>query len=269
VAIDWATRKVIVDGRVTLRDGPLEFLACFGGKEHESVVRLEASGTHIYMALGLLGFTPGRPPQWDETTRAYRRPQGDLLELSFTWEAEGRRRTAAALTWTREIEYARVPLARPWVFAGSLPQKDGTLACDRSGVGVAVVDFGDSLICLSRSHTSQDAGLWLTANPETVPPEGTPVKLVIRAAVPRAQRVRVDFRGAAFVDGRYVSPADLADLILLARQLAPAYVQPITLEGTLRSDENRIRKALSGYGVPAAAFRCKRPAPPTSQPQAP
>ena len=36
------------------REGPLEFVACFGGKEHESILRLEARATHIFMAMGLV-----------------------------------------------------------------------------------------------------------------------------------------------------------------------------------------------------------------------
>jgi len=40
---------VVVDSRVVLREGALEFFACRPGKEHESILRLEAPATHIYL----------------------------------------------------------------------------------------------------------------------------------------------------------------------------------------------------------------------------
>lgn len=266
VSIDWGRREVVVDARVTLRDGPIEFLACFVGKEHESLVRLTASGTHIYMALGLIGLTPGQPPTWDAATQTYLRPTGDLLELSFEWVQDGRLRTEDAFRWSREREYGRVPLSRPWVFAGSRRLDDHTLSCDRSGAGVPVVDFGDALVCLSGVRSDRSADLWLEANPDAVPPEGTAVKLVFRPARPRRYRVTIDFRGVAFVNGRYASLPDLAELLLLARRLEPKRIQPITLKGTLRSDEARIRADLARLGVPEGAVTFTRSKPPTSQP---
>jgi hypothetical protein len=234
---------------VVLREGPLEFLACFAGKEHESIVRLEASATHIYMALGLIGLTPGHPPRWDDQHGTIIPPAGDLVDLSFEWEREGRRETAEAHAWLEEIEYARIPLARPWLFTGSVRLPDDTLASDRSGVGVTLVDFGDSLLALSRPHSSQTGELWVVARTEAIPAVGTPVQLVLRPAKPRSHRVEIDFRGAVFVDGRYASPTDLADLLRLARQLDPQYVQGIALRGTLRTDVRRLQEELRAFGV--------------------
>ncbi len=268
VRIDWQRREVQVAARVVLRAGALEFLACWPGKEHESIVRCEAAAVHVYLALGLLGLLPGHPPAWDVDTDSFGEPAGDLVDISFRWEQNGRTETADAYEWLRDLEYGRTPSARPWVFAGSIRRPDGALSADVTGVGVALVDFPDSLIALSRCHSSRTAELWVEANTAAIPPEGTAVQLVLRPAAPRAHEVTVDFRGAVWVDGRYCSATDLGDLVRLSRQLDPAHVQEITVDGALRSDELRLRQALVEAGVPdeALRFRPPRRANPTSRP---
>jgi hypothetical protein len=270
VGIDWPRRAVLVDAEVVLRRGPLEFLACRPGKEHESILRLNASATHIYLALGLIGLQPGHPPIWNETTGDYERAAGDLLDVECDWQQEGQLRHAPASEWLREIEYARTPIPRPWVFAGSVRVADGSLAADQTGAAFAVVDFPESLITLSGRHSSSNADLWLEADCERIPPVGTPVRLKLRPALPRACEVRVDFRGAPFMDGRYIAPADLADLLLLARQLEPERIQIVKLCGTLHSDQEALLRELRVAGCPDEAIRFEpsaQPAPATG-PQA-
>ena len=255
VGVDWACRAVYVDGQVVLRAGLLEFLACFAGKEHESIVRLEASATHIYMALGLVGLESGHPPRWDERRGRFGPPTGDLVDVSIEWEIDGDRRSAAGFQWLRECAYERTPIDRPWVFAGSRRLGDGTLSADRSGEGIAVVDKPNSLLALSRNHVSHDVELWAEAKTAAIPPINTRVRVILRPARAREYDVRVDFRGAAFVDGRFVQPEDLADLINLARRLSVDYVQPIRLEGTLRSDAAGLRRVLLRAEVSPEGFR--------------
>jgi hypothetical protein len=255
VRIDWARRAVHVDGQVVLREGLVEFLACFPGKEHESIVRLAAPATHVYMALGLVGLEPGRPPTWNEQRGRFGPPIGALIDVSVEWEEGGKRRTARGFEWLREWEYGRTPVDRPWVFTGSRRLSDGTLSADRGGDGIAVVDKPESLLALSRNHVSRDAELWAAANSQAIPARQTRVRLVLRPAEARVYDVRVDFRGAAFVDGRFVHPEDLADLIKLARTLSPRCVQTIRMERTLRSDAACLRKRLRLAGVSGDAFR--------------
>jgi hypothetical protein len=277
IAIDWQDRTVYVAARVVLRRGALEFLACWPGKEHESILRCEAAAAHVYQALGLAGLVPGRPPQWNPDANRYRDPVGDLVDISLSWNQDRQMHTADAFTWLREIEYARPPLSRPWVFAGSVRLPDGTLASDATGVGIAVVDFPDSLIALSRHHSSSNAELWVEANTPAIPPVGTRVQIVVRPARRRSYDVMLDFRGALWVTAgnppepeaparstthtaqeqwhRYCSPPDLADLVRLARQLDPDYVQTIEVQGALHADEAALRHALLDAGVPDTALR--------------
>jgi hypothetical protein len=269
VAIDWTQPAVYVEGRVVLRRGPLEYLACFPGKEHESIVLLEAAATHIYLALGLIGLEPGHPPQWDEQRGRFGPPTGDLVDVGVEWDEGGQRRTAFGFQWLHEYEYARQPIDRPWVFAGAQRLPDGTLSADHTGDGLALVDKPDSLLALSRSHVSRNAELWVGANTSEIPPLDAPVRVVLRPARRRAHEIRVDFRGAAFVDGRYARREDVVDLIRLAHRLSPDSVQTVVLDDTLRSDVARLRDVLAAANVAARAVRLVRPASapsPTSRP---
>ncbi len=255
VWIDWARREVRVEARVVLRAGTLEFLACWSGREHESIVRCVPAAAHVYQALGLIGLTPGHPPRWDEAAETYSRPAGDLVDIAFEWTADGQPRAANAFDWLREVEYGRRPLPRPWVFAGSIRLPDGSLAADASGAGVALVDFPDSLLCLSRGHSSAGPELWVAADPAAIPPVDTPVQMVLRPAVAQSYDVQLDFLGTLRIAGRHCPVDELADLLRLNRQLDPAYVQEIVTQRALRSDVRRVRESLRHAGLPPEAVR--------------
>ncbi|MBN2447999.1 MAG: hypothetical protein JXO22_14810 [Phycisphaerae bacterium] len=275
VRIDWASRAVLVDTRVVLRAGTLEFLACFPGKEHESIVRCEASAMHIYMALGLIGLTPGHPPRWNESRDAFDPPTGDLVDILFEWVADGQRRQVNAYDWLREYEYGCPPVARPWIFGGSVILPDGTSASDASGAGIAVVDKPDSLISYTRSFPSRLEELWVCANTAAIPPPETPVTMVIRAAQPRECVATLDFRGVLAVNERVVSAADFADLLQSARRLRPDHVQVIHADRPLRADVHALLDGLRARGIPDESIRIvpasRAPVadtpPPTTQPR--
>lgn len=277
VAIDWSQPAILVATSVVLRDGPLEFAACFAGKEHESILRLNAQAEHVYQALGLIGLTPGRPAEWDEGRRLYHPPEGDLLDIRVLVqdiEAGGGSANSGAdaallgadlsrasdlFEWTTEVEYGQTPVSRPWVFAGSRSGADGRLAAGLSGAALALVDSPEALVALTRSHSSADAELWLRANPNLIPPDGTRVLLVFTPAVARATRARMGPRGDVWLDGRLVNVADLADLVRLSGRLGRAQpfkvdVDPATPGAAVRL----IEQQLGQHGV--ADVEWSRPA---------
>lgn len=220
VWIDWTRRSVTAAGFIVLDEGPLELLACFHGKEHESIVKFDCRAEHLFMALGLVGLAPGHPPRWNEQRRDYEPAAGDLVDVIIEWQAGGRTHQAHAFEWLREIEFGRNPVARPFVFAGSRLLPDGTLAADLNGIGISIVDQAESLLCLSRSHSDRNEELWAVADGQNIPPLDTPVKLVFRAAQRRPRNYAIDFRGAAYVDGVYCEPADFSDLLRIDLALA-------------------------------------------------
>ena len=150
VWIDWNERAVAAAGRVVLNEGPLELIACFHSKEHESVVKFDCKALHLFMALGLSGLTPGHPPRWNDATSGYEPAEGDLVDVWIEYDVAGTTKREHPFAWLREMEFDRNPLPRPLVFAGSKLLDADTIASDMNGVGISIVDQAESLICLTR-----------------------------------------------------------------------------------------------------------------------
>lgn len=255
VRIDWTSKSVAVRGRVAQRDVPLEFLACFSGKEHESIVLLDASATVVYQALGLVGLTPGKPPVWDEKSQRFSTPEGDLVDVFFDFaekQAAGgveKTQRVPGLSWVREREFQRPARQRPFVFCDSRPGPAGKIAAESSGAGLALVDFSDSLLALREHFSSQNAELWAEADPTRVPPIGTPVTVVLQAAQITRPVIGIDFFGNATLNGRIERPADCIDAIQTWRLGGGRAPVVITVEAALESDRRQFARELLTAGI--------------------
>lgn len=255
VIIDWNASTVRVAGRVVLQSGPLEFLACFPGKEHESLVLLEASATHVFLALGLIGLEHGKPPTWDEAAQKLTLASGQPIDLIWEWRDGDATRTAPALHWVRDAEFDQRAISRPLLFSGSRVRGDGRVSAEVSGSGVALVDVPDALMSMARSHTDRNAELWAMADERVVPPPGTPVTLLIRAAKPMRFDARVDPLGLLRIDDNVVTAADLIELIDLARRVEPKFVADIRIEARVLADRRRLERALRESALAAESWR--------------
>lgn len=181
VRIDWAARQVEVDAQVVLREGMLELVACSPGtREHESILQIHARPLHVYQALGLLGLESGQPPHWDPQTNQPRPASGPPLSVHVRYEHEGESRVddINAWLWDAQANQPAAPLA--WVFGGSIFNEEGRFAADLEGTVLCVVDFDSALISLTQSYSSANTQLWLTPNPDRVPPLGTAVVLIVK-----------------------------------------------------------------------------------------
>ncbi len=241
VRIDWARMRVLVQARVVLREGPLEFFACFPGKQHESILLIEASAESVYRALGLIGIEPGAPARWDPREETWTRASGDLVDVFVQVD---NKTPLPAFSWLKSIEYDTVPVAQPWVFAGSQRTNDGTLAAQLSGAGIALVDFSDSLLSLRGSHSSSDTALWVVVNQPRVPPKDAQVQLVLQAARVVERHFTVDPRGATFVGGRYVPLPTFVELVALQHRLTNETVR-IENACRIRSVSDRLGQILT------------------------
>lgn len=267
VAIDWSQPAVYLDAVVVNRRAALEFIASFAGKEHESILRFTAAPEHVFLAIGLIGVSPGAPPRWDRARRQYTRPSGGLVDATLEWTDGVERRTAAAFDWVREFEYARIALDRPFVFTGAAPEMERGLAAELAGSGLALVNKSGSLLCLSTDYTDENPALWAEAATERIPAERTAVTVVLRPARLRRMEIRIDSLGAAYASsieadasrGRpvWVSASLLEELLRANREIDPQFVQEITLDGTLKVDERAWRETLEAR-LPVRSIRFRR-----------
>lgn len=256
VRIDWKAREVRVDGLVSITAEPVEFIACFEGKEHESVVLLRAAAAHVYMAMGLIGLEPGEPPTWDDNAEKVTPAKGELISVEFEWRDGETLRRAAWTDWVREVTYGRTPIPRPMIFAGSRVRRDGVLWADVSGAGAALVQMPECLISVSRVLSDLEGDLWAIANTAALPPPGTPVEMIVKAAEAPAVEATLDFRGdLRLAGGRYCSVADFADLVDLRRRQKPEDVALVRVDGAMPSDVERLKRGLKAAGLGEGAVR--------------
>ena len=266
VKIDWEKRAVRLRAQVALRAGPVEFLACRPGKEHESLLLLEANATHIFMAMGLIGLEPGSPPRWDERANKMSSATGQLLDVQFAWTADGKQQSADWAEWLLDAEFLRPPLSRPLIFSGSILRPDRSVACEKSGAVFALVDMPDALVSPARSRSDREADLWALANPKAMPEMGIEIELIISAAKPRQWKFAIGPIGQTRVDGRYEHFEDFVELLQTQRRFSPEKSIAIESSTPLRSDEWRLEESLKKAGVPEESFQIKRS---TTQPTSP
>ena len=193
VAID--RRRVEVEARSCLEEGPLEQIACAPGtREHESLLVITARPSDIHAALLLVGLEPGRPGSWtwNEETRtvSFDAPRGDRVGLTVRYERNGQSREHGIGDWMIGPSGERFPL-RQWIFAGSqmAPNLEWMgpgehYVADMSGSIVGLVTFGDEVLGFEEVLPDQEdvqSPQWFV-RAGAVPPLDTPVTLVIDAA---------------------------------------------------------------------------------------
>ena len=191
--LDWENRRVEIDAEVVLRQGSLELFACsLGTREHESILVTAPRPLRIHEAMGLMGWTPGRPTVFDEAADKWLPPTGHKLRIHVRWNDKSEKRSVGIAEWM-EIATTDSPLPpQDWLFAGSLRTKDGRFAADLDGTVICVVDFPSALIALPELRSADNSQLWLRARTDAIPPIGTRVTLVVSAATQSVPRAAVE-----------------------------------------------------------------------------
>ncbi|MGB2754028.1 MAG: YdjY domain-containing protein [Phycisphaerae bacterium] len=257
ITVDTAKGEVRLEGTVCLQEGTLELVVCSEGtREHESIVAVKARPSHVTFALSLLGLEPGQPAHWTEAG-AFSPPAGETLEITarfFTVSDEEKARVDKLIAegakpekiQVRKTLLKEVPawkllrlsgseaeVTRPieWVCIGR-PEKNMLAAADREGTVVCLSNFVEAVIDVPFESTAVNADLLYEANPDVVPPVGTPVELVIRPTGRRIEPKKVDIQVVVkkgqppTLDGRPVTLEQLKE----AANSMPASVQAACLK---------------------------------------
>ena len=184
--IDEKQKLVVVDGRVVLRRGTLELLACpKGTKDYESIIALDSKAMFVHTALLAIGAKPGSPVHFDPDTGKVTPAHGPIIDIWVLWKDKGgMNRKVRAQDWIRHIR-TRKSMKHEWVFGGSHLVKHPD-----TGKPLYEADATGELICVSNFPTatmdlpirsSADAGdLLFEPFTERIPPKGTHVRLVLR-----------------------------------------------------------------------------------------
>lgn len=190
--MDWRRRRVEIDGKIVLREGPLELLACTPQtREHESIIVVRPRAMEVFHALGLIGLTPGRPVQYDAERDRWLAPSGEALRLRIRYRQGGIDRTVPVEDWLIDTTTDRRPGPLTWVFAGSRTLGDGRFGADLDGTVVTLVDFDTALIAVGGLHSADNELLWLRADSGAIPPAGRECTLLVGGAAAVSAEVEV------------------------------------------------------------------------------
>jgi biopolymer transport protein ExbD len=267
IVVDTEKGEVRLEGKVCLQEGALELVVCSEGtREYESIVVVKARPSHVTFALALLGLEPGQPAHWTEA-RAFSPPAGETLEITarfFTVSDEEKARVDKLIaegakpekiqvrkTLLKEVPAYKllrlsgsaVEVTRPieWVYVGR-PEKNMLVAADREGTVVCLSNFVEAVIDVPFESTAVNADLLYEANPNVVPPVGTPVELVIRPTGQRIESKKVEIavvvrKGETpTLDGRPVTLEELKDAV----NAMPASVRAAALKADPQETFGRV-----------------------------
>lgn len=201
-----------IAGEVILREGPLELFAYAKApapKEHESIVLVRCKPERVFMALGLIGATPGKPLRWFHETETLRPASGDPIDVLVQYRDGKKDRVVPAVEWMLDAATRKPMPPTHWLFCGSERAESGEFMANMEGTLVTVVDFTTSVLGLPQQHSDSDSELWLMANDQAIPPIGTRVTLILR---PMSTFLRVRMIGESEIelDGKRMSGKDLS-----------------------------------------------------------
>lgn len=176
VTIDAKAREVSVPCRVNQREGLLEYtLVGETGKRHESLLWTAVEPYNLQVALLLLGLQKGRSLDFQGDPR---RPEGDPVRLRVEWSEAGVAKTRSLESLVRN-QGTNAPMQETdWIFTGS-KMWNGIFAAQAERSIIAV--FHDPAAIIDNPLPDGGSDKVWVPNPETTPPVGTPVTLVIKA----------------------------------------------------------------------------------------
>ena len=198
VWIDPHRRRVVLRGKVCLREGPLELLACLENtKEHEAIVSVRSKAFLIHTALLAVGAKPGNPAAFFPE---YRPATGPTIDITVYWtDAKGKRHQNPAKDWVRNAESGEA-LAQDWVFGGSGFWRDEESGQEfylaEDGDVICVSNFPSAMLDLPVESSQSNEALLYEAFTEHIPPLDTQVAIVLTPRKPPRNQQPPDDKAA-------------------------------------------------------------------------
>lgn len=167
---------------------PIEVIACWpfpkGQKAHETVVTVEVLPSRVHQALVELGLKPGRPVLGESATP----PQGPECKIYLELpEAGSLRRITLDKALLDKRTGKPFPKSVTWRFTGSAMTKPDpnsnkvVYGADLTGTLITIFPVTDQTVFQTNLTLKYEHLLQLETNSRLLPPEGTPVQLVIEA----------------------------------------------------------------------------------------
>jgi hypothetical protein len=194
VTIDKAKRTITIDAKIAPRKlphlkgevYPIEVIASWphpkGKKAHETVVTIEATPSAVHKALVELGLKPGAPVMGGEKEE----PQGPEVSVYLELPGpDGGKRIGIDKTLVDKRTGKPFPKNVKWRFTGSAkikpdPNKDEEVyGADVSGTLMVIFPVTNQTVLQTNLSMQYEKFMKLETNAKALPPEDTPVKLVL------------------------------------------------------------------------------------------
>ena len=185
----WITpdgTSVVLLGRVVLREGFLELLACRAAtKEHESILSVRVKPFLIHAALLATNARQGRPMQ---ASPVFAPATGDRIDIALRWKDESdEQQESSAQDWAWDMSIskddAKKPMTTHWVFSGSREFLDGEgnviYLADETGELFGLSNFVGSILDVPIQSSADNTRLQFGCFTERIPPLGTPVTIIL------------------------------------------------------------------------------------------
>jgi hypothetical protein len=180
IEVDAKHRRVRVQCEAVRAEMPLEFLCCVkGSHDYESALVSRARPSDLHLALLMLGLTPGAPAHRSDDLKEWFPPHGPALHIAVEFQRQGKTVRLPASKLLRNVKTKKPAPSMTWVFAGSHLLDDGRYAADLQGYLVSLVNFSSTLIDVPYVASNSNQTLQWEYNPDTLPPAGTPVTMLI------------------------------------------------------------------------------------------
>jgi len=180
------TKSVVLTGRVVLREGFLELLACrVGSKEHESILSVRVKPYLIHAALLAIGAEQGKPML---TSPMFFPATGDKVDITLRWKDEsGKQHECPAQDWVWDMsismEDSKKPMTTHWVFAGSKEFQDDDgkthYLANETGELFSLSNFVGSILDVPIRSSDLNTDLQFGCFTERIPPRGTMVTIIL------------------------------------------------------------------------------------------
>lgn len=112
VLADYTNKKLLLKGKVVLREGTLEMFACLKQtKEHESIVSIDTKAYVVHSGLLVIGTKQGKPVEF---MPKFSPPEGQKIDIYMTWtdkQGNPQRRKVQELMRSVTNRYYGHPLA--------------------------------------------------------------------------------------------------------------------------------------------------------------
>jgi hypothetical protein len=178
--IDKQQKQVVLQGETCKAQYLLEFFATLPDRGYEAVVTVRVKPSLVHAALLAVGAKPGSPVKFQPR---YVPPSGTEVAIEVRWkDKQGKLQKAPAQQWIRNVKTKKA-MDVNWVFAGSNIYTD-----EETGKKYYQGDSGDFITVLNLPTAVLDVPMQGASDlesrnfegfAENMPPEGTPVTIVL------------------------------------------------------------------------------------------